>query len=171
VSDDGTKAYVLGSLNAVIYQYSLTGSDVTKLQPEYLLANTLLFSGTGLQNFLTRFDASDWNTTNVYFHEVDSANNSSSVVELNTSGGQTITGSSVSAPDNRGQSSGMCPFSDGNLDTKATTNNGDIYATRILVQVGNTDSCSGGGAQDPATTGRHVTLRGNVFIRGGARFR
>jgi hypothetical protein len=106
----------------------------TKLEPQYLQANTKLGAGTALQQFLTLWDSNEWNTTNTFIHQVDAANNSTSVVELDTAAGSQITGSVVTSPDNRGVSSAMTMPAVGNIDLKATTNNSDVYSSRILVQ-------------------------------------
>ena len=112
-------------------------SSPTKLEAQYLLANKTLASGTGLQNYLTYWDTTEWtNTSNTYTHQVDAANGSASVIEVDTAAGAQVTGSVVSSPDNSGVSSSMTmPATGNNLDVKATTNNGDVYASRILVAV------------------------------------
>jgi len=120
------------------YDYSvITASSPTLLEPQYLLLNKLIGSGTGLQSYNTLFDTTDWATTNNYIHAVSAADNSTSVVVIqDTSGPTTITGSTVTSPDNYATSTGMCLESNATLDTKATTNNNDIYSSSIIVQVG-----------------------------------
>lgn len=109
---------------------------VSNLEAQYLLANTRLAAGTALQNFLTSWSDTEWSgATNVYLHQADAANGSASVIEIDTAAGVQVTGSVVTSPDNRGVSSAMTMPANGNLDTKATTNNSDVYASRILVQV------------------------------------
>ena len=111
-------------------------SSPTKLEPQYLLANKTLASGTGLQKYLTSWNSAEWtNSANTYTHQVDAANNSTSVIEVDTSGGIQVSGSVVTSPDNAGVSSSMTMPATGDLDMKATTNNSDIYASRILVAV------------------------------------
>jgi hypothetical protein len=152
----------------VFYVYA-TFSVPTLLEPQYLLANTKLPSGTGLQNYLTSFSTTEWTTTNNYIHAVSAADNSTSVIEIdNTTGPTQITGSVVTSPDNYATSTGMCLTSSAALDTKATTNNGDIYSSSILVQVGvaSTASCGGVAAVGPAILStRNLTLRGSVTIK------
>jgi hypothetical protein len=116
---------------------------ITKLQPQYQLAPFKFFTGTALQNFLTYWDSSDWSTTNAYVFQGEANNNSTSVIELDTSGGTQVTNSVISTIDNRATSTSMCMPSTGNLDTKATTNNSDIYSARILVDVGGTAASCG----------------------------
>ncbi len=133
-SDQDTPFYLYSTIN---------NGNPTKLEPQYLLAPFQLFSGTSAQNFLTSWLSTDWNTTNAYIHQVDAANNSTSVVTLIDSGGSLVTNSTVSSPDNVGYSSSLCMPSNGDLDVKATTNGGDIYSSRILVQVGGTAASCG----------------------------
>ena len=111
-------------------------SSPTKLEPQYLLANRTLFSGTALQKYHTYWDSAEWtNSANTYTHQVDAANGSASVVEIDTEAGTQVTGSVVTSPDNAGVSSSMIMPATGDLDVKATTNNGDVYASKILVAV------------------------------------
>jgi hypothetical protein len=120
----------------VFQVYSVSTVTVSMLEPQYLLANGLIDAGTALQTFLTKWDSTEWSgVTNTYKHAVDAANGSTSVVELDTAGGTQVTGSSVSSPDNQGISGSLTMPADGNLTMKATTNNGDVYASRILVLV------------------------------------
>jgi uncharacterized protein (UPF0333 family) len=108
----------------------------TELEPQYLLANTSIGSGTSLQNFITKWDTGEWSgVTNTYVHQVDAADNSTSVLTVNTVGDVLVTGSTVTSPDNRGVSGSMTMPVSGNLDMKATTNNNGVYSSRILVQV------------------------------------
>ncbi|KND46768.1 MAG: Fibronectin type III domain protein [Parcubacteria bacterium C7867-006] len=125
-------------VNADIYK--LTASNFSELESQYLLANTKISSGTSLQNFLTKWDSSEWTgATNTYLHAVDAADNSTSVVTLNTSAGTLLTNSTVTSPDNHATSTSAVTMpANGDLDTKATTNNNDVYASRILVQASQT---------------------------------
>ena len=120
--------------NAKIIAYQ--GSSPTKLEAQYLLANNLLASGTGLQNFLTSWDSSHWvGVSNTYVFQVEAADNSASDVQLEEAdGGGTL--ATVTHPiDNLGTDAAAMPATQ-NLDVKATpTNDDDIYASRILVQV------------------------------------
>jgi len=107
---------------------------ISNLEPQYLLLNTIAGAGTGLQTYLTKWDSSEWSgVTNTYKHAADAANNSTSVIELDTAGGTQVTGSVVTSPDNEGISSALTMPSNGNLDLKVTTNNGDVYSSKILV--------------------------------------
>lgn len=109
---------------------------IEKLEKQYLLANTLLAAGTALQTFLTKWDSTEWyQVANTYKHVVDAANGSTSVVELDTAAGTQIAGSPVSSPDNQGTSTITLMPANGNLDMKATTNNSDVYASRLLAVV------------------------------------
>ena len=119
-----------------LYFITYMENSFTKLEAQYLLAPKTLGSGTALQKYLTYWDSAEWtNSANTYTHQVDASNNSTSVVEVDTSGGTQVSGSVVTSPDNSGVSSSMTMPSTGDLDMKATTNNGDVYASRILVAV------------------------------------
>lgn len=138
---------VTGSGSVYIVEVEVTSSGaVTLIEPQYLLAPYKLDTGTALQTRLTSYASSEWaGSTNAYYLEANAADNSTSVVTLNTSGGTAVTNGTVTSPDNRGRStSSLCGLVNGDLDTKATTNNGDIYAVRIVVQVGGTPSSCGG---------------------------
>ena len=138
------------SNSPIMYVYQTPVSPLTKLEPQYLLANTSLNSGTALQNSLTKWDSAEWDTGNqLYYHQADAADNSTSIVTINEAGGTLVTDSTVTSPDNMGTSTCMTMPSSGNLDMTATTNNGDVYASRILVRVntagGQTCTPAGGG--------------------------
>jgi hypothetical protein len=123
-------------------------SIITIFEPQYLLANTTLTSGTSLQNALTKWDSAEWtNASTTFQHQLDAADNSASDGEVDTSGGTLVTGSTVTNPDNVGTSTEMTMPSNGNLDMKLTTNNGDVYASRILVRVDLDPPVGGGGGE------------------------
>ncbi len=156
--------------DTVFYVYGDFGAAVavpTKLEPQYLLAPFKLLSGTSAQTFLTSWNSSEWSTTNAYIHEVDAADNSTSVVTLIDSGGTLVTNSTVSSPDNVGYSSSLCMPATGNLDVKATTNGGDIYASRILVQVGGTAASCGPAVFVPPIP-RFLLLKGALNLLRGS---
>lgn len=139
VSLDGVTAWRMdGGFNwntsGVDLAFTLTFNAITKLEPQYLLANTLLAAGTGFQTFLTQWDSTEWSgVTNTYTGQAEAANGSTSVITIQEADGGSTLGT-ISSPDNAGTAVLTMP-SDQNLDVKATTNNGDIYATRILVAV------------------------------------
>lgn len=130
-----------------------TGTDITKTEDHYLLANTTLSAGTSLQNFLTKWDSAEWDTTNTYFHQVDAGDNNTSVVEIDgITSGSAVTNSSVSSPDNYKQStSALTMPSNQNLDVKATTNSGNVFGSRIIVKAVKT--AGGGGTLKPFAYG------------------
>lgn len=109
----------------------------TKLEPQYLLANTLFAAGTGLQKFLTKWDSTEWDAgsgTIGYYFQAEAADNSTSDVTLEQAdGGGTVTNSTLTNIDNAQISSAMTMPGNEDLDTKATTNAGDVAAARILV--------------------------------------
>ncbi|MDO8600434.1 MAG: hypothetical protein Q7R73_02310 [bacterium] len=141
---DGKHYRIVASTTASTASYDIYNAKIvvdqtspTLLEPQYLLANTKLASGINLQNFLTSWNSVEWSgVTNTYIHQIDSADGSGSVVEIDTApGGTQVLGSEVSSPDNSATSSSMTMPADGDLDIKATTNQDDIYASRILVRV------------------------------------
>lgn len=143
---------------------SLNAGPITKLETQYLLA-PFPISGTAAQSLLTSWDSSEWNTTNAYIHQVDAANGSASVVTLIDSTATLVTNSTVTSPDNVGYSSSMCMPSTGDIDVKATTNNGDIYASRIIVQVGGTAaSCA---VATPPGIPQYFIRKGQLMIING----
>jgi hypothetical protein len=128
-----------------LYRVNATAAlSPTLLEPQYLLANTTFSSGTGAQPFPTSWNSAEWaGSDNAYYYEASAADNSTSVVTLNDSGGTVVTNSTVTSPDNRGRSSAMCMPSNGDLHPRASTNNGDIFSSRIIVQVGGTPASCG----------------------------
>lgn len=118
--------------------FQLTGiTGITKLEPQYLLANTLLAAGTGFQSFFTTLDptTTEWDDGSgsiTYSAAADAANGSTSVVTIQKSDGS-VTYATVSSPDNQGISTfSSVPAASTTLDVKATTNGGDVAAVRIL---------------------------------------
>jgi hypothetical protein len=66
--------------------FMLLTQGITKLQPQYLMSNTVLAAGTSLQSFLQTFDPAEWSgVTNTYRLQAEAANNTSSAVQLRTS--------------------------------------------------------------------------------------
>ena len=107
----------------------------TKLEPQYLLANTLFAAGTALQVFPTDWDSTEWDgVTNTYYFQAEAADGSTSDVTLEQAdGGGTVTNSTLTNIDNAQISAALTMPASENLDTKATTNAGDVAAVRILV--------------------------------------
>ena len=118
---------------AVDHQFTLIGqAGVTLLEPQYLLANTLFAAGTALQIFPTKWDSTEWSgVTNTYTFQAEAADGSTSDVTLEEADGGG-TAATVTNVDNAGQATATMP-ADQNMDTKATTNAGDVAAARILV--------------------------------------
>jgi hypothetical protein len=121
-----------GSRDVLFAVYTL---PFTKLEPQYLLANTLFTAGTSLQLFQTTWDSTEWSgVTNTYYFQAEAANDSTSDVTLEQAdGGGTVTNSTLTNIDNAQISAAMTMPASENLDVKATTNAGDIAAARILV--------------------------------------
>lgn len=126
-----------------------TGS-VSKLEPGYQLAPFTLSSGTSLQKLLESFNTSEWSgVANTYLLSASASDNSTSVVVLQDSTGAT-TYATLSSPDNYSTTTLSCiPTSNTTWDTKASTNNNDVYEVQVLAQVsiggaGGTSNCAGG---------------------------
>ncbi len=120
-----------------------------------------------LQNYITDFDPAEWSTTNNYLHAVDAADNSASVAGIYDTSGTLQINSTVTSPDNFATSTtGFCvPAVQTNLDTKATTNNNDLYGDEIIVQVG-VASTATGCAGTPVVPGKStVTIKAQMIIR------
>lgn len=107
---------------------------ITKLEPQYLLSNTSVSSGTGLKGLMTKWDSTEWDgVTNVYKFAADSSNDATTDASLaQADGGGTVTGSSVTDIDNQDISSAMTMPSSENLDLNRDSA-GVLNSTRILV--------------------------------------
>jgi len=147
-------------------------TEFFKLETQYLLANTKLASGTGYQSFLTKWDTTEWSgVDNTYLYAVDAADNSTSVVILNSAGSTGSAVGTVTSPDNHATSTSVTMPSSGNLDVKATTNNNDIYGSRILVQVAPAAPATAPTVETndaTSVTDTTAVLNGNITDTGGA---
>jgi hypothetical protein len=111
----------------------LVGSPgISNYQSELLITNTLLSAGTSPQQAYTNFNTTDWfNVQNTYSFLIDSASASTSNVSLITTGGTLIV---TGQPANEIYITGFTmPYLANVLDISATTNNNDIYATKLLI--------------------------------------
>ena len=120
------------------FYFELTGiTGLTKLEPQYLLANTLLAAGTALQTFLTEWDSTEWDDGSgsiTYYFQGEAANGSTSDMTLQEAdGGGAVTNSTLTNIDNAQISAAMTMPADQNLDVIANANAGDVAAARILV--------------------------------------
>jgi hypothetical protein len=92
-----------------VYGYSVSSLGITKLQPQYLIANTLLAAGTGLQTQLMNWDTNDWSgVANTYKLQACAANGSTSDVQLRTADDATLV-ATVTDPDNAGSGTATMP--------------------------------------------------------------
>ena len=111
-----------------------SGLGFTKLEPQYLLANTLFAAGTALQTFLTKWDSTEWDDgsgTTTFTGQAEAANGSTSDVLIQEAdAGSTV--ATINNIDNAGQAAATMPTSQ-NLDCLANANAGDVAAARILV--------------------------------------
>ncbi len=140
LSYSGNEAIYTGTWAAVAgvdLPFEVVVGTFTKLEPQYLLANTLFAAGTALQLFLTKWDSTEWDAgsgTIGYYFQAEAANGSTSDVTLEQAdGGGTVTNSTLTNIDNAQISTAMTMPGNENLDTKATTNAGDVAGARILV--------------------------------------
>ena len=135
----GNTATYVSSWTAQAYDiiFYVYAGVVTKLEPQYLLANTLFAAGTALQTFLTDWDSTEWDDgagSIAYTFQAEAANGSTSDVTLQEAdGGGLVTGSTLTNIDNAQISSAMTMPTDQNLDVIANANAGDVAAARILV--------------------------------------
>lgn len=111
-----------------------SGGGFTKLEPQYLLANTLFAAGTALQLFLTNWDSTEWDAgagTITYTGQAEAANGSTSdvLIQEADAGSTLVTLTNI---DNALAGAATMPTSQ-NLDVLANANAGDVAAARILV--------------------------------------
>jgi len=111
----------------------------SKLESQYLLANTGSFGGsTGLKDFDTQFDPSEWaNTTNLYLHELNGVSGGTGDAKLQTDPNGTpadITGSTVTNVLFLTNSTSTMPTATSTVDVNVT-GTGTLNASRIIVQV------------------------------------
>lgn len=111
-----------------------SGTAITKLEEQYILANTPLDAGTSNQLKLAKWESQYWSgVTNTYYHVVDASDNNTSVVDLRLGDGTQLSGSSVSSPDNQKFSTSVTmpviTASTSNLSytTIASASDGTIY--------------------------------------------
>lgn len=89
--------------------YQASDLGITKLQPQYLIANTLLAAGTALQTQLMNWDTNDWSgVANAYKLQACAANGSTSDVQLRTADDATLV-ATVTDPDNAGSGTATMP--------------------------------------------------------------
>lgn len=116
--------------------YDLLPQTPELIEPQYLIANKTLTAGTSPnQLFRSYWDPAEWTATAIsYIHEATSVSGGASGVKLYSV--SDITGSDITSITERKRSSAMTmPGSAGTLSIQATTNNNDIYSSRILAQV------------------------------------
>ncbi len=110
----------------------------TKLEPQYLLVNTLR-NTTGLADYDTTYDPAEWSGTNTFIHQIDSSTDTADSAKLQSNPNVTpvdVTNSTATGANlaTSTPSTGMTmPVSSATIDTNVL--NVPIYASRILVQV------------------------------------
>jgi hypothetical protein len=108
--DNGTWAVGTGGFDLTFRTFA-SATPITKLEPQYLLANTATTT-TGLNDFDTYFDPAEWSgVTNVYYHEQNaSLNTSNTKLQQDPNGtpaditNSPVTGGSATAADSRKRS-------------------------------------------------------------------
>jgi len=157
-----TAFYVYGSFNP------------TFLQPQYLLANTLV-NATGLSDFDTLYDSAEWaNTTNTYIHQIDSSTDTADSAKLQSdpSGtptditNSTATGANRATSTNAGMTMPSGTAAQRTMDVNVL--NVPIYSSRILVDVA--PPAAAPTVTTSAATGVGVAsaiLNGNITATGG----
>ncbi len=114
-----------------------TGTAVSKLETQYLLANTKLSSGSTPQNFDTYYNPGQWaGVRNYYYHIASGASGSTSSVKLQTSPNSTptdIVGTAISPSNQTVSGAFSAPQSAQTIDVAAATNNNDVYSSAITV--------------------------------------
>jgi len=111
-------------------------SGITKLETQYLLANTGFAAGTGAQDFKTQYNAYEWSGCGTVFRFAADSRASGSFVDLlliTPSGA--VANSEVIPITGQAVSSGLAMVTGGVLDCMGVKNSGDISAARIIVEV------------------------------------
>lgn len=110
---------------------------LTKIQAEYLLANTSFGGSTGLKDFDTLYDPAEWAGTMTFIHEGDGAAAGTGDIKLQSDPNGTpadVTNSTITDTIQREQSSTMTmPGASATLDVNVT-GTGTLSASRILAK-------------------------------------
>lgn len=116
---------------------SLYNDGLTKFETQYLLANTnFSSSGTNAQEYYTSWSLGDWNgVDNLYYHEGNSvAGGTSDIKLIKRQGSNDITNSTITDVIERERSSAITmPTGSDWIDVQATSNSGNLNASRIIV--------------------------------------
>lgn len=129
--------------------------SITKLEEQYLLLNTG-DAGTGLQNYPTLWDSSEWSgVTNTYKHAIDSdnASNSAKLQDIDNSNTD-VTGSTATGNNQQLSSAMTMPTTGHQLNVNVTNSTGIIGASRIISYV----SVVAGAADLSVTVSDSITL-------------
>jgi hypothetical protein len=107
-------------------------SGITKCEPQFLLLNTA-DAGTGAQNMLTKYNASEWNAdvgsiAITHLIDSDNASNSGKIV---TSGGADTGTSSAATGSTQPESSSFSLVDATTYDTNVTNSTGTVAASRL----------------------------------------
>jgi hypothetical protein len=134
VALSATRVALTDDLLDALRTYDFTSGQINT-ESQYLLDNTLVAAGTGFQNALTKWDQAEWvGVSNQYLAVADASDDNTSVVTIQEADGGSTLGT-VTSPDNQGFGTAIVDMPPGqNLDSKLTTNSGNVYATRLLVR-------------------------------------
>ena len=108
----------------------------TKCEPQFILIGRQDINATGVQNYLTKWDSSEWDAaagTITYYHVMDSDNASNSCKLRDITASADISNSTVTGTGQQ-TSAALGSFTSGNtLDVWVLDTTGFIYASRILI--------------------------------------
>lgn len=152
--------------------YKVSGSGITKLEPQYLLLNTADSGSTGLQSYMTLYDANEWagvTTTLKASHDATNASDATKLVDITAAPDTDLTNGAVSGANQQIGASGITGLvDDSEIDVNVTNTTGVVNASRIIVVVGPaaepTPTPTPAGASSP-----RLRINGGFRIRGGTR--
>lgn len=143
VDGETYKIRCLGSTTKSTYNISTAKIIVdqsvnpTKCEPQYLLLNTPDSNATGVQNYFTTWNSSEWDAGSgsiSYYHAMDSDNASNSIKLRDVTAGADVSNGTVTGSGQQ-VSAALGAFTNGNnLDCWVLNTTGIIAASRILVQ-------------------------------------
>jgi len=122
--------------NAQIRAYDAPSATLTKIEPQYLLQNTVA-AATGLQSYPTFWSSSEWSgVSNTYKHVIDSTNSLSAAKLQDIDNANTdVTNSAVTGTNQIFSSNLTMPTSGHQIDENITANATTVTADRIIAFV------------------------------------
>jgi hypothetical protein len=136
MSADGESAILPSSK---LYRIAPENDEITKFESQYLLANTSFGGSTGLKDFDTRWDPSEWaNVNTAFYHESNGVNSGTGDLKLQSDPNGTpadITNSSITDSIESERSGAITmPVAAADIDANVT-GTGTLNANRIVVVV------------------------------------